>query len=194
MPSCIPEQEPAQYDPGQDGYRITTNAHRDVARDRFGYSLSYNSNDYASIGNKNLKAVAHMSTGITDANLYNGNIRAAVYDYYAANDNEFNGFGIKGIGYTYDQLNRLLSSRHHTYNGSTFTATNQNYTSYTYDANGNIESLQRKDDGGNELDDLEYSYNGSDNRLEVVTELIPDPTAFIGDFEGDAQYNYDCQQ
>ena len=204
MPGAGMNEDPdvCQNDPGQDGFRDANNLHRDVARDRFGYALSYYANDYTPdytpINGKNMMAVDDFHNDIQASDLYNGNIRAAVYDYYPGNDDRFidqADFGLlgvpRGIGYTYDQLNRLIASNNYLYNGDIFEPAGRHNTSYSYDANGNIKLLERRDNEGDELDVLEYHYDApASNRLMAVEDRVG-PTSHEGDFEGLSEYEYD---
>ncbi len=86
-----------------------------------------------------------------------------------------------GYSYLYDQLNRLLGTRQHTINGSSW-----NHNSYnaayeekaTYDANGNIKTYVRK--GANvtgmplAMDNLKYFYyytNTNNQRGDLGSQL-----------------------
>ena len=65
--------------------------------------------------------------------------------------------------YQYDQLNRINSSFYNKYNGyttGTWTAGGNAFgTSYSYDMNGNIRTLNRFDGTGTQFDQLSYGYN-----------------------------------
>ncbi|MEL6635038.1 MAG: hypothetical protein AAFQ83_26475, partial [Bacteroidota bacterium] len=83
-----------------------------------------------------------------------------------------------GYGYSYDGLNRLKHAEHGTQDASTHWSHDSKYSSsYTYDLNGNILTLQREGltVGGaspnyGTIDDLTYSYAG--NQLMGVSDAI----------------------
>ncbi|MEM9982456.1 MAG: RHS repeat-associated core domain-containing protein, partial [Bacteroidota bacterium] len=73
---------------------------------------------------------------------------------------------------------------------------NVHATDYSYDQNGNITQLQRRDAAGNLLDDITYTYetdeNGNKiNRLKEVND--PTVTADPSDIEGKHGFTYDQQ-
>ncbi|MGN6640189.1 MAG: hypothetical protein ACTHJ8_14870, partial [Mucilaginibacter sp.] len=83
-----------------------------VAKDAFGYSLGYYTNDYKPIGGTGYAAFAKQYTqnigDITGQNLYNGNISTSTYAISSINSGN-------PVGYTYhyDQLNRIKKLRQH---------------------------------------------------------------------------------
>ncbi len=101
--------------------------------------------------------------------------------------------------YRYDQLNRIKSSRERQWNGTSTSwasPSNVHATNYSYDQNGNITQLQRRDAAGNLLDNITYTYetdeNGNKiNRLQEVND--PTVTADPSDIEGKHGFTYDQQ-
>ena len=101
--------------------------------------------------------------------------------------------------YQYDQLNRLLSGQRSTYNAnnltwSTATADAAYSTRYSYDANGNLQTLGRNTGtGGQLLDDLTYHYDPAHaNRLQWVTDPVPsDRSDEDVDTQAPNNYGYD---
>jgi hypothetical protein len=96
--------------------------------------------------------------------------------------------------YVYDERNFLSNAIFGAYSASTqtFTASN-NYAvqGLTYDANGNILTLQRNDDLGNTMDNFTYGYNSSSpalNRLNTLTET--GAFADKGDIRENVNYTY----
>src|SRR3989338_58727 len=152
---------------GQDGKLTTLNAN--VARDAYGYSLSYFDNDYASASTSMLE---HSSSSVTiGAGLYNGNIRtmltALVYeDEVSLLTHQTN--------YTYDQLNRITSmSGYNRETGYSDQASGYS-SSYSFDANGNLETLKRYADLSSTatlMDSFTYAYNPGKNQLNWVNDL-----------------------
>lgn len=133
------------------------------------------------------------STTNPDA-LYNGNISGIEWQYADEID-------LQGNTYTYDRMNRILSADYKTKPfGNLFwsdPASDRN-TAYSYDLNGNIESLIRQGpaNGQSLLDDLTYQYASTDpNRLLSVTDAIPN-TAGLVEFKEGANsgddYEYDA--
>lgn len=217
----------AEYDPGYDGGPAATYVGFDpdpfdtipppifeflgsqVAKDVFGYSLSYFDGDYTPLsttffGTSVAMPIAGSSLAAANTGLYNGNIRHMVTSHSKHKD------GLsQAYTYEYDQLHRLLGQ--HAYelrnagtfdwNGNERDLGNQFKTSYTYDPNGNILSLDRHaktTSGVTILDDLAYTYsNLADgrraNRLTSVVDNVnaADNAVFPGDFEGTNTYAYD---
>ncbi|OYU93399.1 MAG: hypothetical protein CFE21_20710 [Bacteroidetes bacterium B1(2017)] len=167
-----------QRDMGKDGCAnctITTNAN--FAKDEMGFILGYNQNDYDAIlppstseqftlGMYDASASAPGSISSEIKNLYNGNISSMTTAI---------GKFMEGVNpvpntmvYGYDQLNRLVSTKRYTnvdMSANYWKATTQSNTdyneNYTYDANGNILTLNRNGIdylGKNQMDKLSYSY------------------------------------
>jgi len=122
--------------------------------------------------------------------LFNGNISKMVTAISPVNGND--PIPVQGNAYTYDQLNRILSSSSFrefndntnidnvAINNTFKDATNNNdyHTAYTYDANGNILSLLRNGSDSNPqgraMDKLSYNYETDRNRLRHVNDDIAD--------------------
>lgn len=180
-------------DIGKDG--LVGDDNETVGRDAFGFTLGYYIGDYEdvslmSMGDKFEADVDGSDLEAARHDFFNGNISHMVtclpkaYDYLNSTTITPEAFG---NAYTYDQLNRLSSSR---------TFTNLNYTTnqwqfnsitnpqayatdYTYDAMGNILTQKRNGGGGSpeNLDDLTYNYhtNGDgliSNRLYMVDDAV----------------------
>ncbi|MFC2103750.1 DUF6443 domain-containing protein [Bacteroidota bacterium] len=92
---------------------------------------------------------------------YNGNITGILWNVQG----EFK--KTRGYSFEYDNINRLLAANYS--ENSDWGNTNNLYsTSYSYDKNGNITSLTRRDGSGNLMDDLTYSYLTNSNQLKAV--------------------------
>ncbi|MBI1191743.1 MAG: hypothetical protein GC205_01025 [Bacteroidetes bacterium] len=105
------------------------------------------------------------------------------------------------MGYQYDQLNRLIG----TVSSVDLDETNNEWLDnatepinhysevYSYDANGYITELRRRDQSGTFMDDLDYHYaTGYQNRLEYVDDaagvtMVTD----LGD-QASGNYGYDA--
>ncbi len=156
-----------------------------VKGNNFSYALGYYNGDYTSIGTNEL-----LNTP-TATNLYNGNITTMTTHTPA--------FAQEGMPTTftkqfkYDQLNRIKESKViGGINVNTFK------TSYSYDANGNIESLNRYDKNGVQFDAMAYNYHQVDkgylrntNRLRWVDDDPNTAAVHEDDIEDQSRDNYD---
>jgi RHS repeat-associated protein len=146
------------------GINDTANLNQGVAvpQDLFAFKLNYN--DPA-----------------TATALYNGNISETFWK--TKNDNV-----LRKYGYTYDNLNRLLSAAYQKPE-STVVNTNSYNESLNYDKNGNITHLTRTgeyDDASYPLtiDDLAYNYAPNSNQLLKVFDSTNNPKGFQDDTQG----------
>jgi len=76
--------------------------------------------------------------------------------------------GKQAMLYKYDQLNRITKSRSLAFGNGNYAARSneQKYDEdYSYDANGNILTLKRRDDKAAVMDDFNYSYYSNSNKL-----------------------------
>lgn len=190
---------------------VTADGANEFVEDAFGMSLGYFSGDFERTGSQFNQS---QTEAFASNDLYNGNIRSwamkSVYDqdFYDPTD----GIGNKVVGrsYTYDQLNRIASSTLDlgSMSGNKIaylpTVHNDQFTAYTYDGNGNLQSLTRNgttptdqtsNSSYNRLDQLQYEYYGGTNRLKSVTDLIATTNgldaAVAEDFDGLHRYVYD---
>lgn len=168
---------------GTDGRATTLN--ENVARDAFGYSLSYYQDDYDAYNT----AMLNYSTNVTSQQessqhgngLYNGNIRAM---YTALSDYSENALETHQTKYSYDQLNRIkaMDGYNTSWSGVTPSFNSSGYSSsYDFDENGNLTSLTRNAWNGSTsilMDDFTYHYedqpnnanDGINNRLDWVED------------------------
>ena len=116
---------------------------------------------------------------------YNGNISSMMWK--SARENRDNAYI-----FSYDNLSRLTGANYNTFDGTdTWTASNAfDLSGVSYDLNGNIESLKRKDISGSLIDDLAYTYN-TGNQLISIMDTVGNHS--LGDFPGTAMqtYSYD---
>lgn len=157
------------------------------ANDVFGLTLDYYNGDY-------LRTGRNISSSPTVGTDYNGNIKAARWankgvtgDYSGSTANQ------KAYLYNYNRNNWLTAA--------TFGNVNSNSAvisptaglaegGLTYDANGNIKTLQRTNESGTIVDNLSYNYtNTGTNQLNSVTESAA-VTTDINDIENQAPGNY----
>ena len=137
-------------DPGQDGVSGSN-----IIRDRFGETIGYNT----------LNEIGSSSSG-SDAQ-YNGNISWMVWGNSGLTDLQQQ----EGYSYTYDGTNRLTSANYAYYANTWIPGNKNDVNNLTYDANGNIMSLNRYDEGARLVDDFTYHYSSSTgNRLNYVDD------------------------
>ncbi|WP_428741573.1 DUF6443 domain-containing protein [Tenacibaculum sp.] len=144
-----------------------------VAKDAFGYSLSYFDGDYQprkATAENYFTVTTNTQLSHNNANLYNGNIKAMV-----TNMQNLDNIALPTAynHYQYDQLNRISSM-----NSNIISSSNvQNvHTSYEYDKNGNLTQLKRealKDNTVMPMDNFTYHYPNGNNQLAVVEDAEP---------------------
>lgn len=131
---------------------------------------------------------------------------SARYDYHAngtISESEFYSAGspsaYKRYRYvfgaaSYDALNRLTSADYSHWTGSTWANTAaHDLTGITYDASGNLKTVQRYRENGTLIDNLTYSYPGTSNWLSSIADAAGVTTeiwdAEAGSFTYDANGN-----
>lgn len=169
-------------DIGGDGKQNTLFAN--VAPDVSSMTFDYYNGDYEPVSGSN-PFYAHLNNGLNNSspNQYNGRIRQSVIHNAAFPDKT----GM-ARAYRYDQLGRLVQSEAYTKSGNIWSKSPGYHTSYQYDANGNIISLERF--ARNSLmDDLNLHYKPDNNQLVRVTDQINDQE-FDNDIDNQQQGNY----
>ena len=160
----------AKSDIGKDGLTVTLpgetpyyasaiDVHDNIGRDAFGFGLGYYSGDYQSISTHGDNFMADINS-LTNSptSLYNGNIGQMATSLM---DNNEDYIDLQAANYSYDQLNRITGMNGYTnlttsnYLGAT---TGQYNTNYSYDRNGNLITLNRKEESNAAMDDLDYYY------------------------------------
>ncbi|MBS9526001.1 hypothetical protein KI659_18415, partial [Litoribacter alkaliphilus] len=147
---------PHRDDPGGDG----SDGLR-TGKDAFAFALGYYEGDYKPI-NPNLRLTdsrdqvwERYGEQYGNSGLYNGNISWMVTDLPGLGEDK----GMQAMVYRYDQLHRIVQSRSFTnYNADKGFLTKQKEESkydsdYSYDANGNLLTLQRRGKSPGNLDD-----------------------------------------
>jgi len=156
------------YDMGHDGDIHNTN--NTVARDAYGFTLSYFNGDYRSIAASSFEAV-----GLPTTSLYNGNIASATYSIKPLAPNTI------GYTYVYDQLNRVVSEKafkgidtvHNLWAAGD--SINDFREKVNYDENGNILMYLRHGNsavGPTQMDSLTYHYTKGKNQLAQINDAV----------------------
>ncbi|WP_233592240.1 peptidoglycan DD-metalloendopeptidase family protein [Flavobacterium sp. RSP15] len=159
--------------------------------DIFGITLDYYNGDY-------LRTDRNITTSPTAGADYNGNIKAARWAN-KSNMMDLSGSTInqKGYLYNYDRNNWLTAATFGNTNASTAAIspdTKYKEAGLTYDANGNIKTLQRTNEAGTALDNLTYNYaNTGKNQLNSVTDAVVSNLSTIDiDSQPAGNYVYDA--
>ncbi|NQY09765.1 MAG: RHS repeat-associated core domain-containing protein [Flavobacteriales bacterium] len=170
-PSLIPSN-----DPGLDDATV-------FAEDAFAMTLGYFSGDfinsnspYDAIASNFLEPAEDLvndSIYIPGANLYNGNIATWTAQTMATGNGTYE--QLTANAYTYDDINRIVTSNFDYYSTGWSNNTNNEYNSaYTYDGNGNITALSRNGQGVSPaevlMDNMAYNYISETNKLDYVNE------------------------
>ena len=164
--------------------------HDRVARDAFGFSIGYFQGDYTPIatpamGAEFLASVdAHYGNG-NFIELFNGNINHLTSSLRNPDGN----YSPQVTAYRYDQLQRITQQTAFTdftnvngHDWSSITSIGDYQTNYSYDADGNLQTLMRNGftaSGNQAMDDFNYVYysdgNGTPtNRLAYVEDNVPE--------------------
>ncbi|MEM9859238.1 MAG: DUF6443 domain-containing protein [Bacteroidota bacterium] len=126
-------------------------------------------------------------SGVTASPIFNGNISAVKWSDNLGMGGTTN-IKERAYAYTYDPMNRIKTADHSHYTSTWSTNNYFQLSGLSYDLNGNIESLTRKDESGGNMDILGYSYSG--NQLLAVSDAGNDKGFKDGTNVGD-DYLYD---
>ncbi|TND09947.1 MAG: YD repeat protein [Bacteroidetes bacterium] len=181
-----------------------TGLHGNIAKDAYGFTLHYFSNaneeDYTPINSASVSMFGDInSQNNTGDDLYNGTIKQMGLALMRPNGTSLpSAIGLLTWQYHYDQLDRLLTAN--AYTGSSTSqystlADNGDYkNAFSYDANGNIQTLFRNGTtaGGNQLnmDNLTYNYTSNTNRLSYVGDSPTLTGYYTGDIDNQSSGNY----
>ncbi len=168
----------ATDDPGQDGN--STIASR-VGKDAFAMTLGYYNGDFMHSNspfdvNQGLEPFGDPE----HRDLFNGNISAWVTNTQPNPDGEILEFEHRTANiYHYDELNRLTESMFRPLVGGSYVASDDYSTALSYDANGNIDSLDRHAYRHlQDMDDLVYEYweDGNGKPTNKLRRIIDNAT------------------
>ncbi len=148
----------ASYDPGNDG-------NNSFEPDLFGMSLDYYSGDYTRSGT-NIESTVNGS-------LYDGNIKAQRWQTRTTDAGMNPGSGKHWIStYTYNNLNYLQNADFgtYTYGSNSKSVSVPTLVDLTYDANGNIDELNRYSVENGQFDQFAYTYGNGNNQLTALND------------------------
>jgi len=188
---------PNEGDPGEDGvdgFRTGTDA--------FAFALGYYEGDYKPINpnttvsdtrDKLWDRYRETRDTVSAAGLYNGNISWMSTDLPGLGSNR-----MQAMVYGYDQLHRIVQAWSLSEYGSNGYAervpgANKYDVDYSYDPNGNLLTLQRRDSQTAVQDDLTYEYNIGTNRLRNTDPTDGENYTYdeIGNLISDAEEGID---
>lgn len=195
-------------DMGRDGKSGNTGdftRNQTSARDVAAFTLGYYLGDYRKVNTNtsdNFQLAGGDSFNNATSNLFNGNIRDAVYAIARLKPSGTGAgtiFKPEGYAYKYDQLNRLIQMR--TYDSYTLNTFQWNSIgsalpifkeNVTYDPNGNILTYQRSGNNPAQylMDSLNYDYQASTNRLTYIDDLQTNNSAYASDLDDQNTGNY----
>ena len=143
-------------DPGSDEY----------LSDAFGMSLGYYEGDFVRNDAGNPFADIDQGNVYGAKDLFNGNISS--WNWKTATGSSSTSESMT-MAYSYDNLQRIKSVTSYTVVGGTpqLNLDNRFNATYSFDRNGNLQTLTRNDESGNQMDDLAYAYKTSLGTAEV---------------------------
>jgi RHS repeat-associated protein len=199
-------------DPGLDGYTTelgngATNPNLWHGKDEYAFHLGYHREDYKPIGGVGKMGILRNSaTTIFDNDilsgsnpvkgLFNGNIAFMVTHLPKLATAPDPGSATNAAVYQYDALHRIKQSRTYHHDGDVWQrdAIGERYdTDYTYDTNGNLQTLLRYAKGYTDpIDNLEYSYNTANNKPNQLLQVTDNAgtNALANDLETQTANNY----
>src|SRR5690606_30151396 len=166
-----------------------------TGKDEFAFTLGYYQNDYTPIGSQVVTADArdqiwarygeenplHNPTTNDIPGLFNGNISWIITDLPEIGRQQNSpAKSMQAMLYDYDQLNRITAAKSLTaYNPGSGFAQRTNPieaydVNYSYDANGNLLTLQRMDEQGALMDDFTYVHLRNSNKLKQTSPVDED--------------------
>jgi len=128
----------------------------DDSSDKYGMELNYNTS---------------VTFGSTSSDvLYGGNITSITWKSGTSNK--------KAYAYNYDEMGQIKEADYKEYVSSSWLDQSGAYDLplITYDLNGNITALERKNSSGSDLHDLSYTYSTNSNLISSLTDNITSTT------------------
>jgi len=127
--------------------------------------------------------------GVSNTLQYNGNISALRWNTNKVQNHH-------AYSFSYDAVNRLTNAQHFKETGGALTTDDSwSEKNITYDANGNIVSLDRYTANGIKIDQLTYGYlNNSGNQISYVQDAmgdVPNVVDYPGDNSTTEDFGYD---
>ncbi len=180
-------------DLGRDGATVN-----ETAKDAFAMALNYYEEDYY-FENSGFNAVdADHLMALPGRDLYNGNISSWTSQTQSNGQGAYT--GLTGQQYIYDELDRIKSSQFNSSTNDTWASTNDFYSTYSYDANGNLQTLNRNAYAANgldlpqQMDELQYEYIEGTNRLKRVLDMADEGwnVDVVSQDGQDQNYEYDA--
>lgn len=153
------------------------------ANDVFGLILDYHNEDYVR-ANTNIASSPTIAGTNQD---FNGNIKAARW----GNNNLAGTDDKAAYVYNYNRNGWMQSATYGSFDTAGAITANTKFAegNLNYDANGNITSLQRTNEAGTPIDDLNYFYNGN-NQLNRVEDNVDPGVTYDIDSQGKGNYVY----
>jgi RHS repeat-associated protein len=180
-------------DPGKD------NLSNNFAADAFATMLAYYTDDYYKSGSQynTNSSNANCLVPTATSSLYNGMITSEISKTIDSPlTQNLSCKNAWGYSYKYDELYRLKGANTFASNGTNFAPTENYKMQISYDANGNITTLQRNGyvnttTGAQlKMDELTYNYTASTNKLSYVTDAVT-ATNYNVDIDDQTANNYE---
>jgi len=138
----------------------------------FGFDLGYDKTSFTVNGTSHSYSAAQ----------YNGNINGMLW---RSTGDDY----LRKYDFTYDAANRFLSAEFNQLNSNSFSKSaglNFSVSGMSYDANGNIATMNQKGwklGGSITIDSLLYGYTSGTNKLHYVHDRANDTASLLGDFK-----------
>ena len=123
---------------------------------------------------------------LTTQNQYNGNISGIIWNRKISDEDTLK----SAYSFFYDDLNRIKNNYYG--EGSSLTSSEKfREYDYTYDFNGNINTLKRNGNSGSQIDNLQYYYNGTTSNTLAKVEDSSGAVGFVNGNSVGNDYDYD---
>lgn len=170
------------------------------AKDAFGYMLGYYKGDFKRARNNTYSPFSSGNNALPSykqgtKNLYNGNITSIMSQTRSSGHNR-QYEQLVSRSFEYDERQRLKESVLHPYDAvnQSYLSTNDFKSTYSYDPNGNIRSLERNGFNGSStqlaMDNLTYHYSRGDNKLDYIDDAVATSNTYSSDIKDQSSGNY----